>query len=345
MGQTKSKENRALAKKTHFSTKEISKFRHNLEEATLNQQSKKTSITEDVFKEVFNLLQNLPFIKVSLYTKTVKKCVPSVSSNDDVFLKRLYAAFDVDNNKSLGFGEFVDGLSIFMKGNPEEKLALSFKLYDVKHDGHLTKPELERVMLQLSHTFSDEDQTNEIHRMVTRMFEDLDVDGDGKLTYEEYKLSVMKEPLVVDFLERFLAEHNISNQPRMPSRPASLRSYHSTRSLTPMTHSRVPGSSSPPLTAVSPSRLSVRLSQAELLDYSHHQQQRMNSSGPTSPSSSATSGTPSHGRSNSPGNPNSPKSNHARLSRGTSMTSLDAALTSMEETFDWKNKTNGSQQL
>ncbi|KAI9029665.1 hypothetical protein CLU79DRAFT_735330 [Phycomyces nitens] len=323
MGQTKSKENRALAKKTHFSYKEISNFRHNLEAASSKQQSKKTSITEDVFKE------------------TVKKYVPSVSSNDDVFLKRLYSAFDVDNNKSLGFGEFVDGLSIFMKGNPEEKLALSFKLYDVKHDGHLTKPELERVMLQLSHTFSDEDQTSEIHRMVTRMFEDLDVDGDGKLTFEEYKLSVMKEPLVVDFLERFLAEHNISNQPRMPSRPASLRSYHSTRSLTPMSHSRGPGSS-PPLTAVSPSRLSVRLSQAELLDYSHHQQ-RINSSGPTSPSLSATSGTPSHGRSNSPGNPISPRSTSARLSRGTSMTSLDAALTSMEDSFDWKIKSNGSQ--
>lgn len=59
-----------------------------------------------------------------------------------------------------------------MKGTPEEKLVceyrlfmhsmivkrtdilrlVSFKLYDVDHDGYLTKTELERVMLQLVNT-------------------------------------------------------------------------------------------------------------------------------------------------------------------------------------------------
>lgn len=69
----------------------------------------------------------------------------------------------------MDFSEFVDGLSIFIKGNSEEKLtckcsfflkkkkikksnifySVSFKLYDVNHDGFLTKTELERVMLKL----------------------------------------------------------------------------------------------------------------------------------------------------------------------------------------------------
>lgn len=59
-----------------------------------------------------------------LEMQTVKKCVPSVSSEDDVFLEQLYAAFAGDNQKrSLDFDEFVDGLSVFMKGNEQEKLA------------------------------------------------------------------------------------------------------------------------------------------------------------------------------------------------------------------------------
>lgn len=53
----------------------------------------------------------------------MKKYVPSVSSNDDAFLEQLYTAFDVDNNKAIDFSEFVDGLSVFMKGSPEEKLS------------------------------------------------------------------------------------------------------------------------------------------------------------------------------------------------------------------------------
>ena len=31
----------------------------------------------------------------------------------------------------------------------KQKILVSFKLYDVNHDGYLTKTELERVMLQL----------------------------------------------------------------------------------------------------------------------------------------------------------------------------------------------------
>jgi hypothetical protein len=109
----------------------------------------------------------------------------------------------------------------------------------------------------------------------------------------------MKEPLIVDFLEQFLAEHHISVHPRAPSRAASIRSHMSTN-----------GNKSPS----SSSRLSVRLSQAELLEYSHHQQHRLNNnSSPSSPISSQHEQPPSKG-----------------LSRPTSMTSLDAALTSME---------------
>lgn len=274
MGQAKSKENRALARKTHFSPKEIRHLRHNLETST-SKRSDSSSITEDVFRE------------------TVKKYVPGVSPSDDIFLKRLYAAFDVDNNKTIDFEEFVDGLSIFMKGTPEEKLALSFKLYDVNHDGYLTRPELERVMLQLSRTFSEEDQAGEIKAMIARMFDDLDVDNDGRLSFEEYKLSAMKEPLIVDFLEQFLAEHNLSNYPRVPSRPGSVRSFRSGRSLTPMNgYSPKPPGSPSSLTAAaaaaSTHKLSVRLSQAELLEYSHQQQQKL-SSVPTTPTSSSHS--------------------------------------------------------
>ncbi|KAI8647586.1 hypothetical protein BD408DRAFT_378409 [Parasitella parasitica] len=277
MGQTKSRErqeNNILSKKTHFTKKEIHDLRHKVDATS---HSNNTNITQQVFKE------------------TVRKYVPSVSSNDDVFLEQLYSAFDVDNNKAIDFSEFVDGLSVFMKGTPEEKLTLSFKLYDVNKDGYLTNTELERVMLKLSVTFSKEDRTNEIKEMIEHMFKDFDVDNDGRLSFDEYKLSAMKEPLIVDFLEQFLAEHHISTFPRAPSRAASIRSS--------ISHTNN-GNKSP-----SSSKLSVRLSQAELLEYSHHQQQhRLSNNG--SVSASSTERKP--------------------LSRPTSMTSLDAALTSME---------------
>ncbi|CAO3672433.1 unnamed protein product [Umbelopsis vinacea] len=268
-----------------------------------------------------------PGISQDEFKETVRKYVPDVSPEDDVFLNRLYAAFDVDNNKQIDFREFVDGLSVFMKGTPEEKLELSFKLYDMDHDGYLTQAELERVMTQLSLTFSNEDQTNEIRELISRMFEDVDVNGDGKLTLHEYKLSAMKEPLIVDFLEQFLANHHLSQEPRPPSRPASIRSIHSIRSMSPQTHKN----------PASPSgqRLSVRLSQAELLDYTH-QHQMLNSVSNTPSHSPRSSNAPSSpSRSNSPVTsingtilPNNKRSSE-RLSRGISHGSLDAALNTL----------------
>lgn len=78
---------------------------------------------------------------------------------------------------------------------------VSFKLYDVDHDGYLTKPELERVLLKLvkkkimsspsstqprpqSSTFSKEDKTTEIQEMVDQLFKDFDVDNDDRLVRE-----------------------------------------------------------------------------------------------------------------------------------------------------------------
>jgi len=48
---------------------------------------------------------------------------------DDVFLTRLYAAFDTNpNSKGVNFKEFIEGLSVFMKGTPDEKLERKWML-------------------------------------------------------------------------------------------------------------------------------------------------------------------------------------------------------------------------
>lgn len=127
----------------------------------------------------------------------------------------------------------------------------------------------------------------------------------------------MKEPLIADFLERFLDQHNITNNTRAPS----VRSRKSSPVINPQ------------------HRLSLRLTQAELLDFSHQQQLLNNNLSETSPRSSeylsftpvsdeasnTTPPSPQSSASSSNGRPSLPH----RVSRGPSMTSLDAAMVSM----------------
>ncbi|KAG0366424.1 hypothetical protein BGZ54_005362 [Gamsiella multidivaricata] len=160
---------------------------------------------------------------------------------DDVFLTRLYSAFDTNpNSKGVNFKEFIEGLSVFMKGTPDEKLELSFKLYDIDHVGYITRPGLEKAMTQLHSVVagSSQDETHQIQELVKRIFDDLDVNNDGKLSLEEYKLNSMKEPLIVDFLSQFLADQTDSSSnsicsalsvppsPRSGSSPPSPRFGH-----------------------------------------------------------------------------------------------------------------------
>ncbi|KAG0334791.1 hypothetical protein BG000_008040 [Podila horticola] len=160
---------------------------------------------------------------------------------DDVFLTRLFSAFDTNpTSKGVNFKEFIEGLSVFMKGTPDEKLELSFKLYDIDHAGYITRPGLERAMTQLHSVVagSSQDETHQIQELVKRIFDDLDVNNDGKLSLEEYKLNSMKEPLIIDFLGQFLADQTDSGSnsicsalsvppsPRSNSSPPSPRFGH-----------------------------------------------------------------------------------------------------------------------
>ncbi|KAI8977297.1 hypothetical protein BDF20DRAFT_836115 [Mycotypha africana] len=334
------------------SAKEIRDIRRNVKEKHQN------NITEDVFKD------------------SVKQYVPTVSPTDDIFLKRLYHAFGGDEGKSIDFSKFVDGLSVFMKGTPEEKLKLSFKLYDIDKDDHISKDELEHVILELTKMQAEEEEeTEEIQRYIDCMFDDFDVDCDGKLSFEEYKLSAMKEPLLADFLEKFLDKHNLSKKTTPLSRPTSIRSRQSSRSvlnvssMNPSNHQYHHNSSSSSNSNSNnngsnikeQNRLSFRLSQAELLDYSHQQQQKLTSSAastnpsprnsiylPTSltPAMAASSvqsmssnTTASSHNNTTPTNSNTTTASNVlkrdrpdlphRLSRGASMASLDAAIQSL----------------
>ncbi|KAI8049896.1 hypothetical protein BDF22DRAFT_622802, partial [Syncephalis plumigaleata] len=97
------------------------------------------------------------------------------------FLERLFDAFDQDHDDRVDFQEYINGLSEFSKGTAEEKLALSFKLYDLDHDGFITHEELSRVMTELVGELHNLDQNLQMQKVVNRIFADLDVDGDNRL--------------------------------------------------------------------------------------------------------------------------------------------------------------------
>jgi len=107
--------------------------------------------------------------------------------------------FDINKDEVINFREFVCGLSVFCsKGTVDEKLQLSFKLYDRDEDGYIDKPELMSMLRaimfdnMLFHLSDDH-----IRALVDSTFSEADQNGDGLISFEEYKTLVNKHPTIL----------------------------------------------------------------------------------------------------------------------------------------------------
>jgi len=132
---------------------------------------------------------------------------------NSVFAERLFNVFDKNKDEVINFREFVCGLSVFCsKGTLEEKLQLSFRIYDHDEDGYIDKGEL---MSMLRAIMGDNLIFNlsESHMkaLVDSTFNEADINGDGLISFLEYKELVMKHPSILNSLTLNLSDTPIAD--------------------------------------------------------------------------------------------------------------------------------------
>lgn len=102
-----------------------------------------------------------------------------------LFFNRMIAIFDEDGGGDVDFQEFVSGLSAFSsKGNKDEKLHFAFKVYDIDRDGYISNGELFIVLKMMVGSNLKDVQLQQI---VDKTIMEADKDGDGKISFEEFK--------------------------------------------------------------------------------------------------------------------------------------------------------------
>lgn len=112
--------------------------------------------------------------------------IPGISSNP--LASRLMDVFDEDGSGTIDFQEFIMGLSAFSgKTSKSDKLNFAFKIYDIDRDGYIGNGELFIVMkMMVGKNLQDE----ELQQIVDKTMMEADMDGDGKLSFEEFKNAV-----------------------------------------------------------------------------------------------------------------------------------------------------------
>ncbi|GLH14807.1 Frequenin-1 [Gryllus bimaculatus] len=99
----------------------------------------------------------------------------------------VFSALDKEQNGTITFGNFMLGLSMVVKGSVQERLRWAFTLYDVNHDGCITRQEMLDVIsaiYNLMGTSHDSQQSPQLH--VEKIFKKLDLNHDGVITVDEF---------------------------------------------------------------------------------------------------------------------------------------------------------------
>ncbi|BFZ55993.1 Calcineurin subunit B [Savitreella phatthalungensis] len=112
--------------------------------------------------------------------------LPQVASNP--LANRLFAVIDQDAGGDVDFREFIEALSTFStKGGNDEKLRFAFKIYDIDRDGYISNGELFLVLkMMVGNNLRDV----QLQQIVDKTIMEGDRDGDGRISYDEFKAVV-----------------------------------------------------------------------------------------------------------------------------------------------------------
>jgi len=205
-----------------------------LDQDAIKKLQEQTNFDKVEVRKLFEVFQDLSNNgKTALDKDTFKKGLQKLEAcglknlENTPFGDRLFSLLDVNNDGTVDLNEFVCGLSMLCKGSIEEKLELSFKAYDIDGNGYISKDELALMFKSawiagfraLCSTHGNEelsmDDLNEFSEEMATLFADnafdtLDANGDGQLSFEEFKQFALAEPKITATLNGFKKEVNIT---------------------------------------------------------------------------------------------------------------------------------------
>ena len=122
----------------------------------------------------------------------------SFELTEDLVMDGIFRVFDRNNNMSIDDREFVEGLAIILRGNLNDKIEFAFQVYDMKHNNYIDRDEIQQFLRHCIVRMPEEDIEEGVKDIVELIVKKMDVDKDGKINLDDFKSTVIKEPLLLE---------------------------------------------------------------------------------------------------------------------------------------------------
>ncbi|KAF3993448.1 hypothetical protein FT663_00471 [Candidozyma haemuli var. vulneris] len=140
------------------------------------------------------------------FAKVFKQFFPFGDPTD--YCHYLFRLFDTDNSKFIDFKEFIVALSLTSRGDVNQKLEFSFKLYDLNRDGKVYYKEVLAItsaiykMVGPMVTLPEDEKTPELRaeKLFTMSDKDPNVDY---LDFNDFKRLVKNDPSLLNSLNAY----------------------------------------------------------------------------------------------------------------------------------------------
>ncbi|XP_072532195.1 calaxin isoform X1 [Salminus brasiliensis] len=111
----------------------------------------------------------------------------------------VFRAFDNDNDSYISVKEWVEGLSVFLRGSLDEKIKYCFEVYDLNGDGYISREEMFHMLKNSLIRQPTEDEPDEgIKDLVEIILKKMDHDHDSRLSYADFEKAVRDENLLLE---------------------------------------------------------------------------------------------------------------------------------------------------
>ncbi|XP_072139224.1 calaxin [Mobula birostris] len=118
---------------------------------------------------------------------------------DDMIMDRVFRAFDKDNDSYVNMKEWIEGLSIFLRGTLDEKIKFCFDVFDLNGDGFISREEMFHMLkTSLVKQPTEEDPDEGVKDLVEIALKKLDYDHDNKVSYADFEKAVKDENLLLE---------------------------------------------------------------------------------------------------------------------------------------------------